>query len=234
MTDTAEIQAFLKMAAETATMFPPEGYTGSPRVHLGIGVNGLRDFLADYLEAHGDALTPDAAIPLLAELYEGNSVEEPILAGLLLARLPKVRAALSLETFGGWLDKLQGWVEVDSTCQSSFGPKDLYSRWDEWTAFLRSMNASANINQRRASLVLLNRTLRESDDPRAMTLALELIENVKAERDRLMTKAVSWVLREGTKRHKSAVAAYLDAHSAELASHVVREVRKKLETGKRQ
>jgi 3-methyladenine DNA glycosylase AlkD len=234
MIDTSEITAFLKLSAsEAPSLQAAQGYTGSPRVRLGIGANGLRDFLADFTASHKEELTPDAAIPLLDALYAGHTLEEPVLAGMLLAKLPKLRAVLPFDVFERWLDRLQGWVEVDSTCQSTFMPKDLYARWEEWSAFLRKLNADANINKRRASLVLLIRTVRESGDPRGIALALELVDNLKAERDKLITKAVSWVLREAVKNHKSAVAAYLDEHPSKLASHVVREVRKKLETGKK-
>ncbi len=234
MPDATEIRTFLAlMSSGEESAQASAAYTGSPRVHHNIGAPALHDFVADYIASHKHELTPDVAVALLEELYAGESVEEPIIAGLLLAKLPKVRAALPLGVFGRWLDRLHGWVEVDSTCQSTFAPKDIYARWDEWAAFLRGLNASLNINQRRASLVLLIRTVRESDDPRGMALALELIDTLKGERDKLITKAVSWVLREAAKRHSAAVAAYLDAHAGELPAHVVREVRKKLETGKK-
>jgi 3-methyladenine DNA glycosylase AlkD len=234
MIDTSEIAAFLNLSADTEpSAQAAQGYTGSPRVHLGVGANGLRDFLSDFVAAHKSELTPEAAIPLLDSLYAGQSVEEPILAGMLLTKLPAVRAVLPFDVFERWLDRLQGWVEVDSTCQTTFGPKDLYARWEDWSAFLRKLNADPNINKRRASLVLLIRSVRESDDPRGVALALELVGNRKAERDKLITKAVSWLLREAVKRHPSEIAAYLDRNASELAPHIVREVRKKLETGKK-
>jgi 3-methyladenine DNA glycosylase AlkD len=227
MIDTSEIAAFLNLSADTEpSLQATQGYTGSPRIHLGVGANGLRDFLSDFIAAHKSELMLDA-------LYAGQTVEEPILAGMLLAKLPAVRTGLPFDVFERWLGQLQGWVEVDSTCQSAFGPKDLYARWEDWSALLRKLNADPNINKRRASLVLLIRTVRESADPRGLALALELVGNRKAERDKLITKAVSWVLRESVKRHASEIAAYLDGHGSELAPHIVREVRKKLETGKK-
>ncbi len=234
MIDVKEIREFLKAAAGgEKSELAATNYTGSPRVHLGIGAPGLHDFVAELITEHKSDLTLDAAIPLLTALYAGETVEEPILAGLLLAKLPGLRQALSLEILEGWLDQLTGWVEVDSTCQSTFPPKELYQRWEDWSALLRRLNGSPNINKRRASLVLLIRTVRESDDPRGIGLVFELTEPLKHERDKLITKAISWVLREGAKRHSEAVSGYVDAHARELASHIVREVRVKLETGKK-
>lgn len=234
MIDTSEIAAFLNLSTgEELSDQAAHGYTGSPRVHLGVGANGLRDFLSEFVSSHKNELTPDAAVPLLDALYAGRTVEEPILAGMLLAKLPELRAVLPLNVFERWLDRLQGWVEVDSTCQTAFAPKDLYARWDGWSALLRKLNADPNISKRRASIVLLIRTVRESYDTRGVALALELVDNLKSERDKLITKAVSWVLREAIKRHASAITAYVDGHASELAPHVVREVWKKLTTGKK-
>ena len=47
----------------------------------------------------------------------------------------------------------------------------------------------------------------------------------------MITKAVSWVLRETTKTHPHQVAAYLNDNQAMLAGYIVREVTNKLRTG---
>ncbi len=47
----------------------------------------------------------------------------------------------------------------------------------------------------------------------------------------MITKAVSWALREMTKSHPGQVAAYLEENRKALAAHVVREVNNKLRTG---
>ena len=47
----------------------------------------------------------------------------------------------------------------------------------------------------------------------------------------MITKAVSWALREMTKTHPDQVAAYLEENQEVLAAHVVREVNNKLRTG---
>lgn len=77
------------------------------------------------------------------------------------------------------------------------------------------------------------RPLRESSDIRLITLALQNVDQLKTERDTLIRKAVSWVLREGVKRHADAIRAYLDTHQDALGKTTAREVRGKLETGKK-
>jgi len=62
-------------------------------------------------------------------------------------------------------------------------------------------------------------------------LTLELVDRVKEERHPMITKAVSWALREMTKSHPDQVAAYLEENRELLAAHIVREVNNKLRTG---
>jgi 3-methyladenine DNA glycosylase AlkD len=47
----------------------------------------------------------------------------------------------------------------------------------------------------------------------------------------MITKAVSWMLRDLSKKHPDRVAAYLEGNRDLLAGHVVREVDNKLKTG---
>jgi hypothetical protein len=80
-------------------------------------------------------------------------------------------------------------------------------------------------------LVLLNAPVRHSDEARYAELAFATIEALKAERPILITKAVSWLLRTLTERHRAAVSAYVEANAATLPAIAVREVRVKLATG---
>jgi 3-methyladenine DNA glycosylase AlkD len=65
-------------------------------------------------------------------------------------------------------------------------------------------------------------------DPRR---TLEMCDLLKADRDDMVVKALSWALRELAKKEPELVAEYLNEAESELASRVVREVRNKLETG---
>jgi len=51
--------------------------------------------------------------------------------------------------------------------------------------------------------------------------------------DDMVVKALSWALRELAKRDPQAVSAFLTKHEAALAARVVREVRNKLTTGRK-
>lgn len=60
---------------------------------------------------------------------------------------------------------------------------------------------------------------------------LRVCRILEGDRDPMVTKALSWALRELSKRDPAAVRGFLAARSGALAALVLREVRNKLETG---
>ncbi len=114
------------------------------------------------------------------------------------------------------------WCEVDSLCQSTFIADEVLKRWKEWGKLLKRFVKSENISKRRASIVLLVKACRESDDSRLSDLLFENIEKLKQEKDILITKAVSWGLRELIKNHKNEVAKYLNENIDSLPKIAIR------------
>ncbi|MCU0497470.1 MAG: DNA alkylation repair protein [Anaerolineae bacterium] len=211
---------------------PPPGYTGSPHLHHGVSVPVMRDYVKAWIKANPD-FTRDHWIGLLDLLYTGESIEERLIAGLLIAELPALRRDLPLDQLHTWLGALTGWVEIDTTCQSTFTANELITRWDAWCPFLAQLAKDPAISRRRASLVLLIKPIRESSESRLITLALQNVDQLHSERNPLIQKAISWILREGTKRHSEAIRAYLETHEDALGKTIAREVRHKLDTGKK-
>ena len=62
---------------------------------------------------------------------------------------------------------------------------------------------------------------------------LMICERVVHDRDDMMVKALSWALRELSKRDKFSVENFMKKHHTNLAGRVRREVSTKLETGKK-
>lgn len=114
-----------------------------------------------------------------------------------------------------------------------FGPQDLLGDWPAWSGFIRRLAKDANINKRRAALVLLTRSCRTDPDPGLGALAFETIDALKGEREIIITKAVSWLLRSLSDQHPAKVAAYLDVQGSTLPAIAVRETRAKLATGRK-
>lgn len=185
-----------------------------------------------FLAGHPD-LSLDEYVGLIGSLCRGESFDEVALAGALLDRLPRLRKQVDPRLLEEWLGGLEGWAEVDSICQAHFSGAEVLARWGEWQPLLARLAASANIHKRRASLVLLTRPVRDSADERLAAQAFANIDRLKGERHILITKAVSWLLRELVKHHRERVARYLQENEASLPSIAVRETRKKMLTGRK-
>jgi 3-methyladenine DNA glycosylase AlkD len=170
---------------------------------------------------------------LLLSLSRGDSFEELSSMGLIINHFPKYRATIDSNLLFQLLDNVQGWAETDCLCQMCFTAADVLNRFDSWQDLLIRLNCDSNIHKRRASLVLLTKPTRQSPDSRLLALSLKLIDNLKTEKDILITKAVSWLLRSLTKHHPLATAQYLDQNQDSLPKIALRETRKKLLTGKK-
>lgn len=207
-------------------------HLGTARKWYGLKNEQRRRILLDFRAARKDLNFADW-LALIDSLYQGESYEERCAPQTLLLKYPRHRRQLPLAQLETWLGCLEGWAEVDSTCQTVFSDKDLLADWEGWSALLASLAADANVNKRRAALVLLTAPITQSDDARLLDLSLQLIDRLKGERDKRITKAISWLLRKGVKQHRDAIAAYLEAKSASLPAIAARETRKKLLTGKK-
>ena len=97
----------------------------------------------------------------------------------------------------------------------------------------KQLSRIKNINKRRASLVILTGAVSKSDDKRLLDLSFEIINHLKSERDILITKAISWLLRDLTKLHKKEVEEYLKNNENFLPKVVLWEVKRKLLTGRK-
>ena len=207
-------------------------HLGTTRKWHGLKNAQNRAIILDFIAAHKDLSYIDW-LALIDALYHGDSYEERCAPRTLFHKFPRYRRQLPLSQLDAWLGCLNGWAEVDSSCQTVFSDKDLLADWAGWSALLRSLARDDSTNKRRAALVLLTAPISQSPDSRILDLSLELIDRLKAEKDGRITKAISWLLRKGVKQHRAAIAAYLEANSPGLPAIAVRETRRKLTTGKK-
>jgi 3-methyladenine DNA glycosylase AlkD len=170
---------------------------------------------------------------VLDSLVRGKSHEEKTVACILLAYHFDGRSAVGPKELDVWLDHLVGWAEIDSLCSNVFKPGELLGKWKKWAKFIRKLARDRNINKRRAALVFLTGPVRYSRDPRLAALAFEVIAKLKPERDIIITKAVSWLLRSLVKNHKRAVAAYVQNNRKTLPAIAARETTRKIKTGRK-
>ena len=209
----------------------PEHF-GTQRRWYGLKNDQRRRIMLDFVALNRDLGYQDWLL-LIDSLYKGESYEERCAPQTLLAKFPRYRRQLPLQQLDTWLGLLDGWAEVDSTCQTVFTARDLLADWEGWRALLGSLTADENINKQRAALVLLTAPITQSADERILKMSLALIDRLKGEKDRRISKAISWLLRKGIKQHREAISAYLDAQADSLPAIALRETRKKLATGKK-
>jgi 3-methyladenine DNA glycosylase AlkD len=192
----------------------------------------FHEIIQDWIKRHAD-LTLTEYVDLLNSLSQGATYNEFISIGVLLGAWPQMRTALEPHHLDVWLDHAQGWAEVDTLCQSNFTAREMLCHWKEWKSRLVSFSKSDNVHKRRASLVLLTRPLRESADPRLARLAFANLDRLKTEKDILVTKAVSWLLRALIKYHREEVETYLRDNADSLPKIALRETRNKLTSGRK-
>ncbi|RPJ83449.1 MAG: DNA alkylation repair protein [Acidobacteria bacterium] len=194
----------------------------------GVRTPNLRKIVRTWLGAHRQTPWPEI-LGLIEILWCGPSQEERGLALLLLESNSRRIPELQWDHFNRWRLMSDNWGITDGLGCIAFGPwikADMPSRLER----LMFLIHEADIWSRRLALVAtvpLNR-----DEASAIPdLTLQLVDKVKHERDPMITKAVSWVLRELTKTHKPRVIDYLEKNRRLLAPLAVRETENKLRTG---
>ena len=166
------------------------------------------------------------------ELRKRGGLSRHFIACELVRHHPAAPGALTakdLEQFGSGLDS---WVAVDVFATYLSGPAWREGRVTD--AWIRSWADSSDRWRRRVALVstvpLNSRTQGGAGDPaRTLKVCARLVED----RDEMVVKALSWALRELSKRDPAPVRAFLRREAKRLAPRVLREVGNKLRTGKK-
>jgi 3-methyladenine DNA glycosylase AlkD len=207
-------------------------YVGSQNFFYPITIPEMRAVAKEFVKSHPE-LDLEDLIELLNELFRASSYTEKVFASKLLEYYPKLRKKIDPELLNGWLDYLSGWAEIDSLCQSCFTGKELIESWKSWEKLLKKFVKDKNISKRRASIVLLTMPVSQSSDERLSQIAFENIDILKVEKDILITKAISWILRSLIKHHRKEVEMYLKENGGTLPKVALRETNRKLKTGRK-
>jgi 3-methyladenine DNA glycosylase AlkD len=194
----------------------------------GVKVPELRKIAKAWYRAHKD-IAQDDLFALVQALWESGSREERQVAFYLLEHFERRVPDLPKAHFEHWRRDLDSWVETDGLgwMLAVWLAGDPSARLD----YLWELIGDEDVWSRRLALVPLARINRGELGFTVPGLAFQLIDRVKEERHPMITKAVSWVLRETTKTHRDAVAVYVEENRDVLAGHIVREVENKLRTG---
>jgi 3-methyladenine DNA glycosylase AlkD len=195
----------------------------------GVRVPHLRKMARAWQHTHKQ-VARENLMALVEALWAGESREERLLAIYLLDRYKRWIPDLTWAHFEHWRQGVDNWEVGDGLAHWVLAPwllADPHGRLDH----LRDLIADENIWSRRLALIATVPINRGCTGFTVPDLTLKLIDQVKEERHPMITKAVSWALRELTKTHPARVQAYLDDYRDVLAPHAAREVENKLRSG---
>lgn len=209
-----------------------DAYLGTTHPRYPINVPTMRAIAKAWLRSDLNRY-PTEFTSTLTSLIHGKSCTEKLMAGLILNGAKPNYQSFDPNIFMKWLDHLVGWVEIDTLCTGSYAAAELPRQWTTWKKSLNDLSRSPNINKRRASLVLFCTPLRKVYDPRLMKEAFKIMDRLKGEKEVVITKAISWVLRCGIVHHAAEVKKYVDLNEGTLPKIAVRETRTKLATGRK-
>jgi len=209
-----------------------DSYLGNSHPRYPISIPALRKIAKEWMKAHAE-LTASKFATLLTSLIKGKSSTEKCMVGILLDYSSLSQRKFDPKLFDTWLNNLEGWAEVDSLCTGRYSDSEILSQWKTWKQLLIQFSKDKNIHKRRASLVLQCSPLRKSDDARLPALAFQNIDRLKGEKEILITKAISWVLRSMAKHHRAALVEFMNEEESGLPAIAVRETRRLLATGRK-
>jgi 3-methyladenine DNA glycosylase AlkD len=170
---------------------------------------------------------------LVTECIRNSAALMKCMGGILLDYMPKQRAMINPVIFENWLEYTIGWGEVDAVCYGHFTADEILDDFKNWKLLIEKLSQSNNINKRRGAIVLLTKPLKQSGDKRLSHLGFWITDTLKHEKSILITKAISWLLRNLIKFHRKEVESFLKANKGLLPKIAVRETMNKLETGRK-
>lgn len=209
-----------------------ENYLGNSHYRYAIANPELRKIAREWM-THQKELPTAEFKAVLTSLFKGDSFTEKIIGGFLLNYARGPHRAIKPVVVDRWLNYLEGWAEIDTLCTGEFSKSEIPKNWKEWKPVLIKLARNKSIGKRRASLVLFCSVFANKTDDDIQQTALANIDLLKSEKDVLITKAISWLLRSMIRHNRKVVATYLKDNSSTLPAIAVRETRVKLATGRK-
>ncbi|MBS1543549.1 MAG: DNA alkylation repair protein [Bacteroidetes bacterium] len=207
-------------------------YLGNTHPRYPINSARLRGIARNWMRDHRDMSATELS-RILDSLIKGKSSTEKCMVGLLLDYSKKEQRKFRPALFGKWLNELEGWAEIDSVCTGKYALTEVPGQWPAWKSLAEKLARSKNINKRRASLVIFCQPLRKVHEPEILKAALRNTDMLCHEKEVLITKAISWVLRCAAKTFPAEIKKYVNLNKARLPAIAVRETMRVIETGRK-
>lgn len=212
-----------KRVEKSLTYFPT-----SQKV-LGVTNPQIKTVTTELKQLH-TAWVPGEWIELCKALVDCEILECQFMSYEILGRNRKLLDALTYSDLEDLWKNLDNWASVDHFTVGVYGV--LWGKGVVKDVHIDNLLGSDNFWDRRVavvSTVALNLKSRggKGDTPRTMGVC----ERVVDERHDMIQKALSWALRELSKRDKESVIEFMSKYENRLAKRVVREVSHKLDFG---
>jgi len=196
---------------------------------LGVTNPDVKQVLKEIRKQYSDWSASDW-ISLCKVLVSTGVFECQVLAFEMIGRDRKLLDALEYKDLSELGQNLDNWASVDHYTVGIFGV--LWGRGVVQDSHIDALLKSDNFWERRVavvSTVALNLKSRggKGDTPRTLAVC----ERVVDDHHDMIQKALSWALRELSKRDRDAVLTFMEQYEKRLANRVVREVNHKLEFG---
>ena len=204
-------------------------YAPTRQQMVGVSNPDIKALLKEIKSSYGPA-GPGEWIQLCKALVAANIFECQVLAFEMIGRDKKLLNTLEYTDLAALGRNLDNWASVDHYSVGIFGV--LWGKGVVKDVHIDSLLKSDNFWDRRVavvSTVALNLKSRggTGDTPRTLAVCERVVDDHHA----MIQKALSWALRELSKRDREAVITFLDRFEKRLANRVVREVSHKLEFG---
>lgn len=207
-------------------------YLGNTHPRYPINNGKLREIARAWMRTHRNITAGELSL-VLDSLIKGKSSTEKCMVGMLLDYSKKEQRKFRPTLFDKWLNELEGWAEIDSLCTGKYSLTEIPEQWPAWKRLSEKFSKSKNINKRRASLVIFCQPLRKVGEPEILKTALRNTDRLCHEKEVLITKAISWVLRCAVKTFPEEIKKYVNLNKAKLPAIAVRETMRLIETGRK-
>lgn len=198
------------------------------RVH-GIRTPDNRRLAREWRRAHRD-VDPAVVLSLVEVLWNAESRDERALGLEILNLHPDIVRDLESARFDRWRLDIDNWGVCDFLGTRILGPW-VEAEPEDRLKYLEHLVGDPHLYSRRLGLVAsvyLNTGGTEYGE-----WTLSQVDRLIDERDPMITKAISWSLRQMTRHQASIVEAYVDSRADRMAALPRREVRNKLRTGRK-
>ena len=169
-------------------------------------------------------------VDLVESLWAGESRDERMLGLEILYLYPDLVHGLKRDAFDRWRPEIDNWGVCDFVATRILGPWAEAAPEDR-LGYLEQLVGDPHLYSRRLGLVASVHLNRDGSSFGAWTL--RQVDRLIDERDPMITKAISWSLRQMTKHQAADVEAYLESRGERIAALARREVRNKLRTGRK-